>query len=73
MNWYPSLAMQFGDAPLPATKEELLDYAERSCLSPLIIENLEELEDDDRLYYEMVDLGYDVIVWDRCFPSDDEY
>ena len=73
MYWYLQLAVQLDDAPWPATKDELLDYAERSCLSPQIIENLEELEDDDRLYYEMADIWPEIYDWARNFPNDEEY
>ena len=33
MYWYLQLAVQLDDAPWPATQEELLDYAESSCLN----------------------------------------
>ena len=43
MYWTLELASKLEDAPWPATKEELLDYAIRSGISLEVIENLEEL------------------------------
>ena len=46
MFWTLELAGSLDDAPWPATKEELIDYANRSGAPEEVIENLEELEDD---------------------------
>ena len=44
MYWTLELASKLEDAPWPATKDELIDYAMRSG-SPLeVIENLQEIE-----------------------------
>jgi hypothetical protein len=49
MIWTIELASYLIDAPWPATKEELIEYADRIG-SPLeVIENLKELEDDEEL------------------------
>lgn len=46
MYWTLELASKLEDAPWPATKEELIDYAIRSG-SPLeVLENLQEIEDE---------------------------
>ena len=42
MYWTLELASKLEDAPWPATKEELIDYAVRSGLPLEVIENLEE-------------------------------
>ena len=46
MFWTLELASSLDDAPWPATKEELIDYATRTCAPDEVIENLEELDDD---------------------------
>ena len=46
MYWTLELAYRLEDAPWPATKEELIDYATRSGAPLEVVENLEELEDD---------------------------
>ena len=43
MFWTLELASSLDDAPWPATKEELIDYATRTCAPDEVIENLEEL------------------------------
>ena len=47
MYWTLELASKLEDAPWPATKEELIDYAVRSGAPMEVIENLQEMEDDD--------------------------
>ena len=64
MYWTLELASKLEDAPWPATKEELIDYAVRSG-SPLeVLENLQEIEDE----------GYDSIedIWPD-YPSKDDF
>ena len=46
MFWTLELAGSLDDAPWPATKDELIDYANRSGAPEEVIENLQELEDD---------------------------
>ena len=50
MYWTLELSSKLDFAPWPATKEELIDYAERSGAMPQVIENLNELEDDGEEY-----------------------
>ena len=40
MFWTPELAAYLEDAPWPATKEELLDYANRTGCPQQILDNL---------------------------------
>ncbi|GBD07636.1 hypothetical protein HRbin21_01466 [bacterium HR21] len=56
MFWTPELAAWLEDAPWPATKEVLLDYAERSGAPLQVIENLKELPDDDTEYEGIEDI-----------------
>ena len=46
MYWTLELASKLEDAPWPATKDELIDYAMRSGAPLEVIENLQEIEDD---------------------------
>ena len=45
MYWTLELASKLEDAPWPATKDELIDYAIRSGAPMEVIENLQEIED----------------------------
>ena len=47
MYWTLELASWLEDAPWPATKEELIDYAMRSGAPLEVIENLQEIEDEN--------------------------
>ena len=40
MYWTLELAYHLDDAPWPATKDELIDYAIRSCAPLEVVENL---------------------------------
>jgi hypothetical protein len=55
MYWTLELASRLEDAPFPATKEELLDYAIRSGISMEVIENLEELDDEEDIVYDSIE------------------
>ena len=46
MYWTLELASKLEDAPWPATKDELIDYAIRSGANLEVIENLQENIDD---------------------------
>ncbi len=48
MFWTLELASYLEDAPWPATKDELIDYAIRSGAPIEVVENLQELEDEER-------------------------
>ena len=50
MYWTLELASSLDDAPWPATKEELIDYATRTCAPEEVVENLEELDEDGEIY-----------------------
>ena len=59
MFWTPELAYSLEDAPWPATKEELIDYANRTGAPQQVVDNLAELEDNDELYEGMEDLWFE--------------
>ena len=67
MYWTLELSSKLDFAPWPATKEALIDYAERSGAMPQVIENLNELEDDGEEYSSIEDL------WPDVPDSDDEF
>ena len=46
MFWTLELASHLEEAPWPATKDELIDYAIRSGAPLEVVENLQELEDE---------------------------
>lgn len=55
MLWTPELASWLEDAPWPATKEELLDFANRTGAPMQVIENLQELNDEEGEVYESIE------------------
>lgn len=74
MFWTPELAQYLEDAPWPATKDELIDYANRSACPQQVIDNLGELDDTDELYESMEDLWpeYEDMMNEEYFYNDDE-
>ena len=66
MYWTLELASKLEDAPWPATKDELLDYANRTGAPAEVIENLQELEDEDEEQYESI-----LDIWPD-YPTQDE-
>ena len=56
MYWTLELASKLEDAPWPATKEELIDYATRSGAPLEVLENLQEIEDEGDVYESIEDI-----------------
>ncbi|MDE7393903.1 MAG: DUF2795 domain-containing protein, partial [Muribaculaceae bacterium] len=56
MYWTLELASKLEDAPWPATKDELIDYAMRSVAPLEVIENLQEMEDEGETYESIEDI-----------------
>ncbi|MCQ2199062.1 MAG: DUF2795 domain-containing protein [Paludibacteraceae bacterium] len=73
MYWTLELASKLEDAPWPATKDELIDYANRTCLSSEVIENLQELEDEGEIYETIEDIWPDYPSKDDFLFNEDEY
>ena len=72
MCWTLLLALQLEDAPWPATKEELIDYAMRSGLPMEVIEILKELEDENSEIYENIeDIWLDYPTKEDFLPVDE--
>lgn len=73
MYWTLELASKLEDAPWPATKDELLDYANRTGAPAEVIENLQELEDEGEEQYESIlDIWPDYPTQDEDFFFDEE-
>jgi hypothetical protein len=66
MIWTIELASYLVDAPWPATKEELIEYADRIGSPVEVIENLHELDDDDEIYETIEDIWPD-------YPTDEDF
>ena len=66
MIWTIELASYLDDAPWPATKEELIDYAVRTGAPTQVAQNLEELEDTDEPYESIEEIWSD-------YPTDDDF
>ena len=73
MYWTLELAYRLEDAPWPATKEELIDYATRSGAPLEVVENLEELEDDGEIYESIEDIWPDYPTKVDFFFNEEEY
>ena len=68
-----ALAKTLPDAPWPATKEELIDYAKRSGTPLEVIENLQEIEDEGEIYESIEDIWPDYPSKDDFFFDEEEY
>ena len=66
MYWTLELAISLEDAPWPATKEELIDYATRSGAPMEVIENLNEIEDEGDVYESIEEIWPD-------YPSKEDF
>lgn len=73
MYWTLELASRLDDAPWPATKEELIDYAQRSGAPLELIENLSEIDEDGEVYDSIEDIWPDYARNEDFFFNEDEY
>jgi len=64
--WTMELASYLEDAPWPATKDELIDYATRTGAPAQVVENLQEREESEE-YYESIDE-----IWPD-YPTDEDF
>lgn len=74
MFWTPEFAATLEDAPWPATKDELLDYANRSGCPQQVLDNLMELEDTEEFIQGMEELWseYEDTLNEEYFYDDNE-
>ena len=75
MYWTLELASKLEDAPWPATKEELIDFAIRSGAPMEVVENLQELiEEEPGFQYETIeDIWPDYPSKEDFFFNEEEY
>ncbi len=73
MYWTLELAHHLEDAPWPATRDELIDYAIRSGAPLEVLENLQVMEDEGEIYENMVDIWPDFPRKDDFLFNEDEY
>ena len=69
------LASKLEDAPWPATKEELIDFAIRSGAPMEVAENLQELveEEEGQVWENIEEIWPDYPTKDDYFFNEDEY
>jgi len=75
MYWTLELASKLEDAPWPATKDELIDFAIRSGAPMEVVENLRELvEEEPGIQWETIeDIWPDYPTKDDFFFNEEEY
>ena len=75
MYWTLELASKLEDAPWPATKEELVDFAIRSGAPMEVVENLQELvEEEPGMQWDAIeDIWPDYPTKEDFFFNEDEY
>jgi len=74
MFWTPELAQTLEEAPWPATKEELFDYANRVGCPQQVLDNILSIEDSEELIEGIEDLWpeYEDIINEEYFYNDNE-
>ena len=60
------LASYLADAPWPAAKDELIDYAIRTGAPLEVVENLQEIEDMEENFESIIEIWPD-------YPSEEDY
>lgn len=67
MYWTLELASYLEDAPWPATKDELIDFALRTGAPLEVVENLQSMEEEGEEIYESIEE-----IWPDS-PSEEDY
>ena len=73
MYWTLELASYLEDAPWPASREELIDYSDRTGAPAEVSENLAELEDDGHPFENIEEIWPDYPTKDDFLFNEDEY
>lgn len=73
MYWTLELVSYLSDAPWPATKEEIIDYALRTGAPMEVVENLEALEDEGEIYESIEEIWPDYPTEEDYLWNEDEY
>ena len=67
MYWTLELASYLSDAPWPATKDELIDFAIRTGAPLEVVENLQAIEEEEEESYESIE-----DIWPD-YPSEEDF
>ncbi len=73
MYWTLELASKLEDAPWPATKDELIDFAIRSGAPLEVVENLQELSIETEIYESIEEIWPDYPTKEDLFFNEEEY
>ena len=75
MYWTLELASYLEDAPWPATKDELIDFAIRAGAPMEVAENLQELveEEEGQIWENIEEIWPDYPTKEDFFFNEDEY
>ena len=73
MYWTLELASKLEDAPWPATKDELIDFAIRSGAPLEVVENLQELSIEGEIYESIEEIWPDYPTKEDFFFKEDVY
>jgi hypothetical protein len=73
MYWTLELASHLEDAPWPATRDELIDYATRTGAPMEVVESLQELPEDDAPYESIEEIWPDYPTKEDFLFNEDEY
>lgn len=74
MYWTLDLASHLEDAPFPATRDELIDYALRHGYPLEVIENLQDMEEEgDEVYESIQDIWPDYPSKEDFLFNEDEF
>jgi Protein of unknown function (DUF2795) len=72
MYWTLELASHLEDAPWPASRDELIDFADRVGAPSAVMANLQDIEDDGEPYESIEELWPDYPTADDDFYFEDE-
>ena len=67
MYWTLELESYLSDAPWPATRDELIDYAIRTGAPLEVVENLQAIEEEEEETYESIEE-----IWPD-YPSEEDF
>ena len=67
MYWTLELSSYLSDAPWPATRDELIDYAIRTGAPLEVVENLQAIEEEEEETYEGIEE-----IWPD-YPSEEDF
>ena len=73
MYWTLELASYLEDAPWPAAKDELIDFAMRTGAPLEVVENLQAIEDEGEIYDRIEEIWPDYPTKEDFFFNEDEY